>query len=123
MYTSYFGNVANIPADLRPVGIARGVPKFYKGESDKRLAPTWKMLKLHREGYDTLFQAILAMLDPREVYQSLGENAVLLCWEKPNIWCHRRLVAEWLENALGVTIPELGMERAQVLEYARMPAK
>src|SRR5216684_747524 len=78
MYTSFFGNLENIPAELRPVGIARGVPKFYKGESDRRLAPTWAMLKMAKPDYDRYFAAILAKLDPQEIYQSLGENAVLL---------------------------------------------
>ncbi len=122
MYTSYFGNLQNIPAELRTVGIARGVPKFYKGESDRRLAPTWAMLKMAKPDYDQHFAAILAKLNPREIYESLGENAVLLCWEKPNEWCHRRAVAEWLEQALGVEIPELGLSRSDVVSYNAMSA-
>ena len=122
MYTSFFANVANIPAGLRPVGIARGTPRGYKGESDKRLAPTWAMLKMSREEYDRHFVAILDRLNPRELYESLGENAVLLCWEPPNIWCHRRLVAERLEQAMGVEIPELGLKRCEVLPYHELPA-
>lgn len=38
-----------------------------------------------------------------------GERLVLLCWEdlrKPDLWCHRTMLAEWLE-ARGLTVPEL----------------
>jgi hypothetical protein len=123
LFTSFFGNLANIPADLRPVGIARGTPRWYKGASDKRLAPTWAMLKMSRPDYDAAMVAILDRLDPRELYESLGANAVLLCWEKPNLWCHRRLVAERLEQALGIEVPELGLPRCEVLPYHELPAE
>jgi len=65
------------------------------------------MLKMGEEEYRQKYQAILARLDPRKVYEDLGQEAVLLCWEQPGEFCHRRLVAAWLEEALGVTVPEL----------------
>ena len=45
-------------------------------------------------------------LDPAQVAADLGPNAILLCWEPPGKFCHRRLVAEWLEEHLGVEILE-----------------
>lgn len=122
MQTSYFGNVKNIPEGLEAVGIARGNPRGYRGRSYKELAPTRAMLKLSREEYDRQFEAILDQLDPQRVYEDLGENTVLLCWEAPGVWCHRRRVAEWLEAALGVEIPELGEAREETLAYHAMPA-
>ena len=122
MLTSDFANVQNIPDHLEPVGIARGTPRGYRGRSVKSLAPTWKMLKLPREEYDQQFDEILAQLDPVEIAEELGENAVLLCWERPHTWCHRRRVAEWLEAALGIEIPELGFERSECPPYAELPA-
>ena len=32
------------------------------------------------------------------VAEELGPDAILLCWESFNVRCHRRLVAEWLEE-------------------------
>jgi uncharacterized protein (DUF488 family) len=49
----------------------------------------------------------LDKLDPQKVFDDLGEDAILLCWEAPCQFCHRRLVAEWLEKHLGVNVPEL----------------
>jgi len=64
------------------------------------------MLKMTNGEYRAAYQEILDRLDPRKVYQELGEDAILLCWEKPGEFCHRRLVAEWLERELGVEVPE-----------------
>lgn len=36
-----------------------------------------------------------------------GPDVVLLCYEKPGQFCHRRLVAEWFEQELGLVVPEL----------------
>jgi uncharacterized protein (DUF488 family) len=49
----------------------------------------------------------LSKLDPQKVFSDLGQDAILLCWEKPGEDCHRRLVAEWLEGLLGIKVPEL----------------
>jgi hypothetical protein len=120
MFTSYFANIKNLPADLVPVSIDRGPPRWFTGRKELRLAPTPAMLKLAKPEYDAQFAEILAQLDPAEVYATLGENAVLLCWEKPNEWCHRRPVAEWLEAALQVEIPEYGFMRPLSIAYSDM---
>jgi hypothetical protein len=49
---------------------------------------------------------VLYKLDPVNVAQELGSDTVLLCWEAPGKFCHRRLVAAWLEDALGIDVPE-----------------
>ena len=80
------------------------------------LNPTAPMLKRERAEYEPLYQAILARLDPHQVVEDLHRLAdphepVLLCWERPpftaRVWCHRRLVAAWLERALGLVVPEV----------------
>lgn len=35
------------------------------------------------------------------------DGCVLLCHEKDSTYCHRRIVAEWLEVALGIKVPEM----------------
>jgi hypothetical protein len=123
MFTSHFANIKNIPSHLRPVAIAIGVPAWYKGERDLRLAPTRAMLKMTSTEYDKLFAKILDKVDPKQIADELGDNAVLLCWEKPGERCHRRWVAEFLEEALGVEVPELGFPRDGYPAYADMPSK
>jgi len=122
MWTSCYSRVKAIPEGLEPVGISVGIPPWFKGRRELRLAPTRAMLKLRRAEYDAEFAAILARLDPRELYDALGDNAVLLCFEGPNsTYCHRRAVAEWFEQSLGVVVSELGFDRGDVLTYAELP--
>jgi hypothetical protein len=60
-------------------------------------------------------------LPPERSSQTLGENAVLLCWEKPRDACHRRLVAEWFEHRLGIEVPEFRFARFACPVYSEMP--
>ena len=54
----------------------------------------------------------MSKISPEEAYAALSDldvgETVLLCWEKPGDFCHRRLVADWLEKAIGIKISELG---------------
>ena len=123
MTTGSFRNCGNMKG---AVAISNGAPDFFRGPRYKLVAPRWDMLRMPREEYDREFDFILARLDPEEVYRDLvalgGEDAILLCWEKPNTWCHRRRIAEWLENSLtGVVISEYGFERSQVYPYYGPP--
>ena len=127
IYTSYYGNLKKIRATvgLHTVAISQGVPRWYgKGERmEKRLAPSRAMLKGTGEEYDIAYAALLAALDPRMLYEAIGDGGVMLCWEKPGDKCHRRWVAEWFEGSLGVVVPEFGIERSLTKSYAEMPRK
>jgi len=56
--------------------------------------------------FDQQFAEILAGLDARKVVADLGDDAILLCWEKVGEPCHRRTVAEWIEVETGIVVPE-----------------
>jgi hypothetical protein len=109
-------------ASLRgAVSISNGVPQWFHGPQYRLVCPSWEMLKMDREEYDFHFNLILKKLDPQKVYINLmalgGPDPILLCWERANTWCHRRRVAEWLENALGIEITEYGLSRNEVIPY------
>ena len=91
----------------RLVSIAFHSPGAYRGRSYPALAPRRAMLKMDEATYRVEYQKILDHLDPRQVFNDLGEDAILLCWEAPGKFCHRRLVAEWLEEHLGRPVLEL----------------
>lgn len=111
MYTSNFARLRYVNPPLRPVSIARGTPRWFRGPCYEALAPEWEWLRFSREEYDRAFRRRLNQLDPRRVYEDLGEQAVLLCWCKHNAGCHRRLVAE--RNPL-LTRPGTGFCRVPV---------
>ncbi len=125
MFTSNFGQAkAILAAGLEPVAISRGIPRWFKGRRMLELAPTWPMLRMSANDYSLNFEEILARLDPKQVCAQLGEKAVLLCWEKPNVErCHRRRVAEWFEQALGIIVPEFGFPREETPAYLEMPTR
>ena len=114
--TSYYSNksLALARGKSRLVGISQGVPKWFSGEVYKALAPTWEMVRMKdMERYIKLYHAqILGKLDPHKTAKLL-ENSILLCWERPGEFCHRRLVAEWLERETGIIVPEYNVQIAQ----------
>ena len=111
MKTSYFGN-KNVVADPAAVSIARWSPKWWG--SRRRyisLAPSPSLLGRSKAGLpwqayvEEYKREVLDRLDPKEVYEEL-KDSIVMCWEKPGEKCHRRLVAEWIENAVSVTVIE-----------------
>jgi uncharacterized NAD(P)/FAD-binding protein YdhS len=99
----------------RAVAISRTQPRGWTGRAYEPLAPSWRLLAAAKSGaidedeYTRSFRAeVLSKLDPATVYADLGEDAVHLCWENLGAFCHRRLVAEWFEEKLGVSVPEVG---------------
>ena len=110
MYTSFFAISANRE---NAVSIAGRSPSSYKGREYKKLAPKYWFFKKYKEDHDEQFykeqyyKEVLDKLDPQEVYNDLGENAILLCWERSNEFCHRHIVAEWLMKNLSIEVKEL----------------
>jgi hypothetical protein len=122
MFTSNFANLKRLTTELRPVAICLGQPRWYHGAVELRLSPRDRAtLKLPREEFDATFAGFLAELDAGKMWHELGDNAVLLCWEPPNTYCHRRAVAEWFERELGHVVPEFGFVREQILRYQDLP--
>jgi hypothetical protein len=106
------------------VAISEGVPRFYRGKRYMPLAPArWLLKAKDPELFDREYRKQLAALDARQVAEELGSNAILLCWESFNVRCHRRLVAEWLEEKLGIVVPELGHERSESLPFSEQLSK
>ena len=112
MKTSYFGNKAVVD-NSNAVSIARWPPRWWG--SRRRyiiLAPPIDLLNRYKAGltwpeYVREYKRdVLSKLDPVKVLTDLGDESILLCWEKPSEYCHRRLVAEWLANHLNIKVPE-----------------
>ena len=106
------------------VAISQGVPRFYQGKRYLPLAPPrWLLKTKDPELFDLEYRKQLGSLVAKQVAEDLGANAILLCWESFNVRCHRRLVAEWLEEKLGIVVPKLEHERAESLPFNQQPSK
>jgi uncharacterized protein (DUF488 family) len=129
-------NFSRSGSDPKAVAISRTRPRGWTGRAYEPLAPSWRLLQAAKCGeidegeYTRRYYAeILSKLDPREVYADLGEDAVLLCWENSGAFCHRRLVADWLEEELGILVAELdeedrdGPKQTLLYDYILRPPK
>jgi hypothetical protein len=109
MRTSYFAKYRG----EHGVSIARYPFKGYSGRQYPPLFPSNEILMQYKRDADRImytdryYDEILVRLDPQKVYDDLGDEAVLLCFEKPGDFCHRRLVASWIEDKLGLEVPEI----------------
>jgi uncharacterized protein (DUF488 family) len=111
MNTSYFSRFSHHP---NAISIAHTTPASFLGRIYSPLAPPWwlisamKQNKITKEEYKRLYyRDILNKLDPQEVFAELGPDAILCCYERPDDFCHRHIVAEWLSDALGITVEEI----------------
>ena len=96
--------------DRRCVSIALTSPGGYRGRRCRSLAPSWPMVKMAKQGkldaYRAYYTAILALFNASDIVSRLGPDAILLCWEPAGQFCHRRLVAAWIERETGIVVPE-----------------
>ena len=136
IYTSYFANSRNFPQGAIPVAICRGVPNWYNGLVYQEVAPTQRILQEWHEDNDQIAYNVrfahdvlrnvepvrvlneLQLMVPYEVrekmdcpvWDSADVHIILLCYEVADVFCHRHLVAAWLNRYFGTEkIRELGV--------------
>lgn len=108
IYTSYFGNISRVK---NTVAICAKSPDWYAGKEYKILAPKYSFFSDYKKGlitsedYTRLYnEQILNKLNFERVYAELTnlhksvDEITLLCYEKPNDFCHRHLVACWFKQ-------------------------
>ena len=108
MKTSYFAKYSEDDG----ISIAIKSPDWFDGPSYSDLFPKWDMINAFKKTRDedeyvtAYYSEILSKLDPEKVWEDLKDKT-LLCWERSGSFCHRRIVADWLENTLGVKVLEV----------------
>lgn len=115
IYTSYFAKYRG----RNGVSIARTQPTTHPEYPD--LMPSWYLLKDYKnnnideaEYEHEYYRDVLSHLDPAKVAADLN-GKVLLCWERPENFCHRHIVAEWL-NKHGYLVEELTGSRERIID-------
>ena len=104
IYTSYFAAMRRMTNEQksRCICIALWPPKGVNIPTYSNLAPTKKILLDYKKNPDTKKYIqnycfhVLSRIDPHEVYEYL-DNKILLCYEKPEDFCHRHIVADWFK--------------------------
>jgi len=106
IYTSYLGNLKNIPDNIEKVSIMRFTPKWSKEYIDDiytRVAPSKELLLKYKnkeitdEEYTIEYNKMLSNINPKTLKKKL-DGKVLLCSCKLGTFCHRHLLAEYLTD-------------------------
>lgn len=108
VYTSYFKKYRK-DSLIDGIAISRGVPRWWEGERMIELAPSWELIKsdLDQDEYlNRYFHEVLNKLDFNEVIKKI-EGKTLLCWESSEWFCHRHIVACWIEELTGLEVLEI----------------
>jgi hypothetical protein len=112
LYTSYY---ARSGKDPKAICISVKAPWFYKGKANYDLAPSWELLAAYKagqvdeRGYTEWFLRLLKErgLTPQAVVDALEDGAIMLCYESSEKFCHRHIVAHWIEKGTGVKVEEI----------------
>lgn len=118
IYTGYYARIQDyLDAGLTPIAISGGIPDFYNTEKYlwwKFLAPSWDIFSKWKNGEIDEFGYVeryiperLDILNKAELKQQLLaiEKPILLCFEKDG-FCHRHVLADWIENNLMLQVEE-----------------
>lgn len=115
IYTSYFAKIKELEKNgITPISICARAPDWYKGLQYKKLAPKYDFFMKWKENHDNDYyvkcfnEQVLSSLDILNVIRdfidmmpdrSSGSSSIaLICYEKPSDFCHRHLVADWLNE-------------------------
>ena len=110
IYTTYFAKVSKLPKNITPIAISLSVPKNMKITKCPSLAPTWNILSNYKEDGDEekyikrYKSDVLSKWTPKGLYKYFedlvaGEDIAFVCYESPERFCHRHVIAEWLKEA------------------------
>ncbi len=117
LFTSHWRNPELRNLDATIIGISRGTPRWNPGfryRVLRSLAPgdeAWSAGD--RQGYEAAYIRQLEEIGAAAILSDLehiagDRSAVLLCWERPgDEFCHRWLLARYIEQEAGIVVPEL----------------
>lgn len=125
IYTSYFAKLKSLPDNIIPISICGKAPAWYKELQYKKLAPKYEFFMEWKKTHDNDYyikcfkEQVTDQLDVYEtvyeLYEKIGiyldeegisfssesaneKHICLICYEKPMDFCHRHLVAKWLND-------------------------
>jgi len=133
------GNLVSISGDA-------GYSKGYFGASYKKLAPSLKLYEYYKNNPDNLSdleiieyyinEYYIHRLENIDIYNLLNilkekfkEDIILLCHEQPSnqniisktYFCHRRLLADYIELKTGLFIPEISIDEYENIHEIKQP--
>ncbi len=110
------GNLISISGD-------RGKSVGFQGACFSALAPKLSFWKIWHDNIGKIsnninnyyyieqyYQQVLKKLDPNEIIDFFIDGTIFLCYEDNLEFCHRHIVAYWLEKTLNINVPEVKVD-------------
>ena len=121
IYTGYYSKIKEyVDSGLTLLSISRTKPEFAKSCIDiPQLSQSNKILWDHKKGKIDDMEYTSKYLDQLnelgidriiKMIQIFGDNVVLLCWESPEKFCHRHILADYINKNSDVVVEEFGKE-------------
>jgi len=124
IYTSYFAKIKQLENNnIIPISICGKAPEWYNGLQYKKLAPKYGFFMEWKKNHDNDYyikcfkEQVLDKLDAEDIVKELDNlllhetaaidykgdckeipKIALICYEKSSDFCHRHLVADWLNE-------------------------
>ena len=132
IYTSNYNSVKH--GNHICISKDKGKDAGYKGKVLLSLAPKEEFFRIWKNNRGKIsdeennlyyiknfYVKILKKLDPEILLESLPDKSILLCYEENNDFCHRHLVAFWLELFLEIDTYEVKELKNFNLEIKKRP--
>ena len=137
IYTSHYDacDLRNINRSFYSISGDKGALVNFKGKYCRELAPKhsfwdkWhnNIGKIPEDENNQFYigeywKQVLLPLSATEIYKKLDSpSTILLCYEKPSEFCHRHIVAAWLELEAQKIVPEVKIEKSGQLTIVERP--
>lgn len=111
----YTSNYAKNGKNPNAYGTSYARPKWYNGKMLLEVAPTKDLVTRYKNKEVDIAQYVREYikilhergLTPEKALDLIPDGAILLCYEAPGDFCHRRVLAEWIYLHTGFIIEEL----------------
>lgn len=106
VYTSYYGNYKNIPAEYQCISVSNSKPEGICVPKWKEVVPGWDLVQRYKSKqmnyadfvYYYLMQLSVVPMSHIHAYLSRFDSVCLLCYEKDPATCHRNALAAHLAS-------------------------
>ena len=118
IYTGYYAKLKQYKEkDLYTIAISGKRPDFYRGAVWKDFAPRyitfqkWKNKEIDDFQYTDEYKTWLNCLNKEQIKNDINmllnihNDIIFLCYEKEG-FCHRHILADWIEENLGMRVEE-----------------
>lgn len=112
IYTSYYARARSFPNFVH-IRVSTPSPKWYPFNTEclPELYPGFNLVndlktgRITEEEYTRKYEEKLSHLDKAKILHKIlelsnGKDALLLCYEKEGDFCHRHIVAKWLDAGI-----------------------